>query len=166
MSQFISFDELDLRILEILQTDASLSNQALSQRVFASAATTLRRVRALTEAAVIQRIVAILAPEKIVNVVNAICEITLSEQNAEAFEMFEQIANAEPAITQCYRTAPSVDFILVLTLPHMDAYNALVQRVFSAAHNVRNVRTRFATKRTKFSGHVPLPTAAPTPAAA
>ncbi len=152
----ISLNELDLRILEALQIDADVSNQALSERVFASAATTLRRVRVLKDAGVIERSVAIIAPEKVGGAMNAICEITLAEQNAESFDAFERRANAEPTITQCYRTAPGVDFTLILTLHNMDAYNALVQRVFTAANNVRNVRTRFATKRAKFSAYVPL----------
>lgn len=152
----IVLDELDQRILAVLQRDASLSNQALSEQVFASAATTLRRVRALREAGVIERIVAVLSPERTGGVLNAICEITLAEQNAEAFDAFERIAIAEHAITQCYRTTPTVDFTLVLAVRDMEAYNELAQRVFTAANNVRNVRTRFATKRSKFSAAVPL----------
>jgi Lrp/AsnC family transcriptional regulator, leucine-responsive regulatory protein len=152
-----SLDELDLRILAILQTDASISNQALSERAFASAATTLRRVRALTDNGVIERTVAVISPEKLGDTLTAICEITLSEQNAEAFNTFEQLVLPATAVTQCYRTAPTVDFTLVLTLKNMDDYNVLAQRLFSAANNVRNVRTRFATKRSKFNTQVPLP---------
>lgn len=153
----ISFDELDLRILAALQVDASVTNQALAERVFASAATTLRRVRVLAENGVIDKTVAILAPDKIHEVLIAIAEISLSDQHAEAFDTFENLAVAATEITQCYRTAPVVDFTLVLTLTSMAQYNALVQRVFSAANNVRNVRTRFATKRSKFVTALPLP---------
>ncbi len=155
-----SFDELDLRILTALQCDSGLTNQALAERVFASPATTLRRVRALTDSGVIERNVAILSPEKIRDVLIAITEITLSDQHAEAFDAFEKLAIIAPEIQQCYRTAPSVDFTLVLALTGMTQYNALVQRVFSAANNVRNVRTRFATKRGKFATALPLPDAA------
>jgi Lrp/AsnC family leucine-responsive transcriptional regulator len=152
-----AFDELDLRILEILQQDSSISNQALAERVFTSAATTLRRVRALGEAGVIERTVAILSPEKLGASITAIAEITLDVQNAESFDAFDALINAEPAVTQAYRTAPSVDFTLVLTVRDMAAYHALVQRVFTATNNVRNVRTRFVTKRSKFSVQLPLP---------
>ncbi len=154
-----ALDELDLRILEILQHDASISNQVLAERVFTSAATTLRRVRSLEEAGVIERTVAILSPEKLGASITAIAEITLDTQNAEAFDAFDTLISAEPAVTQAYRTAPSVDFTLVLTVRDMAAYHALVQRVFTAANNVRNVRSRFVTKRSKFSVALPLPPA-------
>ena len=152
-----SLDELDLRILAILQVDASISNQALAARVFASPATTLRRVHALKESGVIERTVAVLSPEKLGNALTAICEITLTEQNTESFDAFERLVLPATAVTQCYRTAPTVDFTLILTLKNMDEYNVLAQRLFSAANNVRNVRTRFATQRTKFNNYVPLP---------
>ena len=152
-----ALDELDIRILEILQQDASISNQALAERVFTSAATALRRVRTLEESGVIERTVAILSPEKLGASITAIAEITLDVQNAESFDTFETLISAEPAVTQAYCTAPSVDFTLLLTVRDMAAYRALVQRLFTAANNVRNVRSRFVTKRSKFSVAQPLP---------
>ena len=152
-----ALDELDIRILAILQSDASISNQTLAEHVFTSTATTLRRVRTLEESGVIERTVAILSPEKLGASITAIAEITLDVQNAESFDSFDALINAELAVTQAYRTAPSVDFTLVLTVRDMAAYNALVQRLFTAANNVRNVRSRFVTKRSKFSVAQPLP---------
>ena len=154
-----ALDELNLRILEILQHDASISNQVLSERVFTSAATTLRRVRALEQSGVIEGTVAILSPEKLCSSITALAEITLDMQNAESFDAFDALISAEPAVMQAYRTAPSVDFTLVLTVRDMAAYHALVQRLFTAADNVRNVRSRFVTKRSKFSVALPLPSA-------
>jgi len=152
-----ALNELDIRILDALQTDAGTSNQALAKRVHTSPATTLRRVRALMDSGVIERTVAILSPEKLAASITAIAEITLDVQNAESFDAFDALISAEPVVTQAYRTAPSVDFTLVLTVRDMAAYHALVQRLFTAVNNVRNVRSRFVTKRTKFSVTQPLP---------
>ena len=153
----MQLSDLDLRILDALQQDASLSNQALAEKVFTSAATSLRRVRAMEEAGVIEATVAILSPAKLGPLLLAITEITLDVQNAERFDAFDALVRDETGVTQAYRTAPSVDFTLMLTLSGMAAYQALVQRVFTAANNVRNVRSRFVTQRTKFSVALPLP---------
>lgn len=150
-------DEIDLRLLAELQQDASQSNQALAAKVFASPATTLRRVRALTEAGVIERTVVVLSPERLGSTVTAIAEITLDVQNAESFAAFAQLIEPEPAVMLAWQTAPTVDFTLVLTVRDMPEYQALVQRLFTAANNVRNVRARFATQRVKFSTALPLP---------
>ena len=155
-----AIDALDVRILTVLQENASVSNQVLAERVFTSPATTLRRVRALEASGVIERTVAILSPEKLGASITAIVEITLDVQNAESFDAFVALIAVEPAVTQAYRTAPSVDCTLLLAVRDMAAYNALVQRMFTAANNVRNVRSRFVTKRSKFSVAQPLPDAA------
>jgi Lrp/AsnC family leucine-responsive transcriptional regulator len=153
MSQF---DDTDLRLLRSLQLDAAQSNEALAVKAFTSPATALRRVRALKRSGVIESVVATLAPAKFGPVVNAICEVTLDRQNAESFAAFEALIEREPRVTQCYQTHPSVDYTLVLTLARMDDYNDLVQRLFTAANNVRNVRARFATKRTKATFALPI----------
>jgi Lrp/AsnC family transcriptional regulator, leucine-responsive regulatory protein len=149
-------DDVDLRILRVLQADASISNQALSERVFVSPATALRRVRVLVDTGVIERITASLSPEKLGGMLNAICEISLDVQNAEAFDTFETLIDATNEVTQCYRTSPGVDFTLVLAVRDMAHYQTLSQALFAAANNVRNVRARFVTKRSKFTTALPI----------
>jgi len=143
-------DELDRRILSLLQTDASMSNQELAQRVHASPPTCLRRVRRLRELGVIQGIVAILAPERVGSPLTAIVEITLDIQTAERLESFENRVRNEPALVQCYRVSGGPDFVLVALAANMQAYQELVRRVFNADSNVRNVRTFFSMHRSKF----------------
>ena len=58
-------DETDLRLLALLQDDASQSNQALAQAAHVSPATAMRRVRRLVESGIIERQVAILSPQKL-----------------------------------------------------------------------------------------------------
>ena len=61
----LSLDAIDLRILTILQSDASHSNQALAALVHVSPPTCLRRVKRLTDLGVIERHIAILSPDKL-----------------------------------------------------------------------------------------------------
>jgi Lrp/AsnC family transcriptional regulator, leucine-responsive regulatory protein len=152
----VRIDSIDNQILAQLQVDASISNQALAERINVSAATALRRVRALTESGVIEATVAIVSPRAVGDVLIALCEVTLDVQNENAFDAFDKLVGDVSEVTQCYRTSPSVDFSLVLTLRDMANYQLLSQRLFVAANNVRNVRTRFVTKRSKFNSQIPL----------
>ena len=112
------------------------------RRKFCLPATTLRRVRALTEAGVIERTVAVLSPSGWAPRSPTIVEITLDVQNAESFAAFARLIEPEPAVMLAWQTAPTVDFTLVLTVRDMPEYQALVQRLFTATNNVRNVRAR------------------------
>ena len=150
-------DSIDLKILDALQTDASLTNHDLAAQVHVSPATSLRRVKRLVDAGVIERRVAILSPERLGHGLTAIVEVTLDRQSAEALAAFEARAVAEEAVRQCHRVSPGPDFILTIQLADMAAYHALVQRLFTADANVRNVKSFFSVHRAKFETRIALP---------
>ena len=156
----MDIDATDLRLLDLLQHDASLSNQDLAARAHVSAPTCLRRVKRLHDMGLIERQVALLQPERLAQALGhglqAIVEISLDRQGSEALDAFEQRAVADAAVAQCWRVSPGPDFVLVVQVRDMPAYLALVQRLFSNDANVRNVKAFFCTKRSKFSPALPL----------
>lgn len=156
-----ALDATDLLLLEQLQTDASLSNQALAARVHVSPPTCLRRVKRLRNAGLIEREIAVLSVDKMAAVAGyclcAIVEVSLDRQDHDALEAFERRAAEEEAVQQCYRVSPGPDFCLVVHTAHMPDYLALVQRLLTSNANVRNVKTYFSIKRSKFGARLPLP---------
>ncbi|AMO98235.1 asnC family protein [Collimonas arenae] len=150
----IILDELDRRILNALQADASQTNQELALQVHASAPTCLRRVKRLTDAGVIVRQVAIVAPDKVGAGLTAIVEVTLDNQAEERLQEFEELVAHAPQLLQCYRVSPGPDFVLVVQVTDMAAYHALAHQLFAAQKNVRNVRTYFSIYRSKFDTRI------------
>jgi Lrp/AsnC family transcriptional regulator, leucine-responsive regulatory protein len=150
-------DAVDLRLLDLLQTDASLTNQALAQAVHISPATCLRRVKRLEEGGAIVRRVALLSPTALGAGLMVFAEVTLDRQGAEHLAAFEQRAVAEPEVQQCHRVSPGPDFMLQLHVPDMAAWHQLVQRLFTQDANVRNVKSFFSVHRAKFETRIGLP---------
>lgn len=157
-------DALDWRLLDHLQHDAGLSNQALAEQVHVSPATCLRRVKRLEEAGLIERRVALLSPDRLGAGLTAIVEVTLDQQAAERLDAFEARAVAEPAVQQCYRTGSGPDFVLITHVRDMDGYHALVQRLLTSDVNVRNVKSFFSIRRAKFEPAMALPVSGHKPA--
>ena len=155
--KFSDIDEIDFRLMDTLQHDASLSNVALAERVNVSPPTCLRRVKRLAEEGWIERQVAVLSRDKLGHGLQAIVEVTLDRQGTEHLEVFEARAVAEVAVQQCWRVSPGPDFVLVVQTPDMPGYLALSQRLFTQDANVRNVKAFFATKRAKFGTQISLP---------
>ncbi len=153
----IDLDATDLRILAVLQRNASLTNQALAERAATSPATCLRRVRRLEETGAIERRVALLGTALLGAGLSAFAEVTLDRQGAEHLAAFEARAVAEPAVQQCHRVSPGPDFMLLIQLPDMPAWHALVQRLFTQDANVRNVKSYFSVHRAKFETAISLP---------
>ena len=153
-------DATDIRLLELLQTDASLSNQTLAERVHVSPPTCLRRVKRLWDAGLIEREIAVLNPDKLAAVLgyglSAVVEISLDRQGTELLEAFEARVVQDDAVQQCYRVSPGPDFILLVHVADMPGYMALAQRLFSSDANVRNVKAFFSIKRAKFKPKVLL----------
>ncbi len=156
-----NLDSTDLKLLEALQTDASLSNQALAERVHISPPTCLRRVKRLCDAGLVERQIALLSPDKLSawlgHGLTVIVEITLDRQAAGYLEAFEHRVTQESAVQQCYRVSPGPDFILLVHVLDMPHYLALTQRLFTDDANVRNVKAFFSTRRSKFEPKVLLP---------
>jgi Lrp/AsnC family transcriptional regulator, leucine-responsive regulatory protein len=153
----IELDATDRRLLELLQTDASLTNQALAEAAHTSPATALRRVRRLLDAGVIERQVALLNPDRLGHGLTALVEITLDRQGAEHLDSFEQRIATDDEVQQLWRVSPGPDFVLVVHCADMPGYQALAQRLFTQDANVRNVKAFFAIKRAKFEPRLKLP---------
>jgi Lrp/AsnC family leucine-responsive transcriptional regulator len=152
----IPLDDLDRRILNALQADASQTNNQLAARVHASPPTCLRRVKRMQDAGVIQRQVVIVAPHMVGAGLTAIVEITLDHQGAERQVEFEALVAREAAVLQCYRVSPGPDFVLVVQVADMPAYHALAHRLFAGQANVRNVRSFFSIYRSKFETRIEI----------
>jgi Lrp/AsnC family transcriptional regulator, leucine-responsive regulatory protein len=150
----INLDNIDIKLLELLQTDASQSNQSLAEKVHISPPTCLRRVKALRDSGLIEREIAVLNMDRLAQIqghgLTALVEITLDRQGAEHLEAFEARVIQDSAVQQCYRVSPGPDFCLVVYCADMPTYLGLANRLFTQNANVRNVKAFFSTKRSKF----------------
>jgi Lrp/AsnC family transcriptional regulator, leucine-responsive regulatory protein len=156
----ITPDNIDIKLLELLQTDASQSNQSLAEKVHISPPTCLRRIKALRDSGLIERQIAILNTDKLAAIqghgLTALVEITLDRQGAEHLEAFEARVIQDNAVQQCYRVTPGPDFCLVVYCADMPAYLALANRLFTQDANVRNVKAFFSAKRSKFEPKITI----------
>ena len=157
-----SLDAVDLKLLALLQADASLSNLALADKLGISAPTCLRRTKRLQQEGWIEKQVAILSADKLGQFsghgVTALIEVSLDKQGEELLQAFETRAVKEVAVQQCWRVSPGPDFMLVVNVSDMPAYLAFTQRLLTQDANVRNVKAFFSVKRAKFGTEISLPT--------
>ena len=156
-------DATDLKLLALLQADASLNNVALAEKLHISAPTCLRRTKRLQQEGWIEKQVAILSADKLGRLMGhgltALIEVSLDNQGEEWLQAFETRAVKEQAVQQCWRVSPGPDFVLVVQTTDMPAYLALTQRLLTQDANVRNVKAFFSVKRAKFGTELTLPSA-------
>ena len=118
--------ELDQKVrelLSLLQRDCRQSQASLAAQVNLSESSVRRRIDALRASGVIQREVALLAPERVAGI-QVIVQVMFERESPEASARFRQRMRALVEVQQCYSVAGAVDFVLLFVRPIWPAMNA------------------------------------------
>ena len=143
-------DRIDRRILNQLQRDCSLTNLQLAEQVGLSPPACLKRVKRLTDEGVISKKVALLTPESFGPSLHMVVEVIMESDHKKVNLSFVKRIQASSEVKQCYQVTGDVDFVLVVMVPDMPAYEAFCDRVLYADPNMKKFRTMISMRREKF----------------
>ena len=149
-------DNTDLKILAILQEDASLSVAEIANRVNLSQTPCWRRIQRLEEQGVIEKRVALLNPDPIGFGLSVFVEVETGDHSPEWIERFARAIADMPEVMEVYRMAGDVDYLLHIAVGDMAAYDAFYKKLIALVP-LKNVTSRFAMERVKFTTAYPLP---------
>jgi len=149
-------DSLDRKLLAILQTNAKTSIQELADHIGTSTASVQRRLKALREAGVIQREVAILDRQKLGFGITAIVSVELERDRLDHIDALKRKARQDPQVTNFYCIAGDADFIMIVMATDIADYEAFTHRFFFTDKNVRRFRTSIVVSTEKATLELPL----------
>jgi Lrp/AsnC family leucine-responsive transcriptional regulator len=149
-------DRIDRRLLNLLQVNASRTNADLAEEVGLSPSSSLRRVRRLRSAGIIDRVVAILNPAKAGKGMKAIVTVELERLGEPHTRPFLDLVGGEPAVIQAYAVSGETDVVLMPRLADMEEFDALCERLFKDRSNVARYYTMFVIRTGKETTAVPL----------
>lgn len=148
-------DRLDIRILDALQQDGSLTQAQLAERVGSSPSTSLRRVQRLKASGHLDRCVYLADPRKLDRGLRAIITVVTSGHGKmEGYDFMERI-RTEAAIDLAYGTTGEVDAVLLANFKDMEEYRAVCDRLFDHDPHIVRYTSMFAVDRYKESTAVP-----------
>lgn len=153
MSQII--DETDRRILQVLQTDASLSVDDISATVHLSRNACWRRIKALEQAGVIRARVALVDPAKVGVPLMAMVLIRTNAHDAQWMDQFQTALRALPEVVGAYRMTGDLDYVLRVRVADVPAYDAFYKRL-TARISVSDISASFVMEEIKETTAVPL----------
>ncbi|MBB3290082.1 MULTISPECIES: Lrp/AsnC family transcriptional regulator [Rhizobium] len=149
-------EPVDLRILEALQKDGRLTNQALSSKVGLSTSPCWRRVRELEETGVIQGYAATLDRRRIGLGVLAFIRVKIdSHSEAEAEEFSRDVLKLNEVVA-CYSIAGDADFLLQVVATDLDSYADFAMAVVRRLPRIKEMQTTFVLKEIKPFKGLPL----------
>lgn len=149
------FDRFDNRILAELQQDATLSLDALSERVGLARNSCWRRVARLEKAGTIRARVALLDAEAVNARLTVFIAIRTSHHSADWTAAFRAVVRDIPEIVGAYRTAGENDYILQARVPDVAAYDALYQTLIGRI-DMLDVSATFVMETMKSTTELPL----------
>ena len=150
-------DKKDLRILEILQEQARISNSDLAQHVGLSPSPCWRRVRALEDAGVIQQYVALVNAKSVGLPINVFSTVTLDKQIESALEAFETSVTKRPEVMECYLMTGEFDYLLRVVVPDLEAYEYFLLEHLTRIKGIASSKSSFSLKQVCYKTTLPLP---------
>lgn len=152
----IRLDEIDRKILSLLQQDASLSLDQIADRVGASKTPVWNRIRKLREAGVIRRQVAILDPESLGLEACFFVLVRTSEHDKDWATRFLKALRDRPEVIEAHRLAGDIDYILKVQVKNARAYDRFYQSLIAEV-KIHNVTALLSMEEIKSTSALPIP---------
>jgi Lrp/AsnC family transcriptional regulator len=153
--QKISLDAVDLRLLAILQEDATASMAALAERVGLSATPCWKRIKRLEQEGVIERRVAILNRERLGLGVTVIVAIRTASHSEDWLTAFADGVAKIPEVVEFYRMSGEIDYLLKIVTRDIADYDRIYRKLTKVAE-LHDVSSSFAMQEIKSTTALPL----------
>ena len=141
MPNAVQLDDIDRRLLRVLQRDGRISNLDLAQQCHLSPSACSDRVRRLKDRGVILRYSALLDPKAIDRALLIFVEVQLDRTTGDTFTEFAQAAQRSPEILECHMVAGGFDYLIKARVRDMEAYRSFLGDVLVRMPGVRETRT-------------------------
>jgi DNA-binding Lrp family transcriptional regulator len=151
----IELDETSLHILDLLQTNADISNAELAERIGLSASPCWRRVTEMKEKGVLRGSVMLVDPHSLGLAVNVFVHVSLRQQDKDSLNHFTDAISDRPEVMECYLMTGESDFLLRIVVENLQKYQLLITECLTQIEGVASIRSSFALSQVKYTTALP-----------
>jgi len=152
----LELDDIDRRILAVLQQNAHATTTELSEAVGLSPSPCARRVRLLEQAGMIKHYVAVVDQEKVGLSINVFASIRLERQREDNLDCFAAAVARWPEIVECYLMTGRQDYLLRIVVKDLPAYETFLKQKLTRLEGVASIESSFALAQVKQFQALPL----------
>ncbi len=152
------FDETDIFILKILQRDASLSAQEIAAQVNLSTTPCWRRMNRMEQTGIIRSKVALLDADKLGMQMVTFVSISLTRNDEDSLEAFEEQVRQFPEIVACYTVTGTMDYFLKIITRDIQHFENFLRRHLARLPLIRDLHSNVAVTQIKYTTELPLDT--------
>ena len=154
--KYEELDDIDRRLLNILQQNSNLTVKELASRINLSVSPTFERQKRLEREGFIKGYHAILDEKKTGNGITVLCNMRLKHHSQLLMDDFMDAVQGIDEITECYNTSGEFDFILKIQTRDMDSYQEFMRKKLGNIESVGYFHSIFAMKEVKNTHGVPV----------
>ena len=155
MTQQITLDKTDLKILQVLQENGRLTNVELAERISLSPSPCLRRLKQLEDAGIIRRYAALLSPVSLGLGLQVMIRVT-TDKTAQSRGEFESAVQTWSEVLGCFALTGESDYLLHAFFTDMNAFSHFVLDVLLSHSCVLDAKSSFVLKEIKSTTALPL----------
>lgn len=149
-------DKIDLRILQLMQEDGSLSTAEIAERAGLSQSPCWRRIQRLKKEGYIKGIVAIIDRHKLGLNMQIFAQVKMGTLTEAQREKFLRSVREMPEIQECYALFGEMDVILKVLSPDVDWYQEFVFNTIMKQPSVKEVQSLMTLSEIKCTTEIPL----------
>ncbi len=154
MSSKKTLDRTDLKILNVLQRDARITNQSLASRVALSPSACLNRVRALEAQGLISGYRAQVAVDRIRSATIVLAQVSFKQHELNEFNDFDKRILAMPEVVEAFRVSGAYDYMLRVIVNDVHEWKDIARALLSGNYGVEKIVSHFLMDEVKpFSGY-------------
>lgn len=152
----MNLDDIDRKILRLLQEDAHLTLKDISNKINLSLTPVHDRVKRLEKEGIIERYVSILNKKKLGKNLTVYCQVTLVKQTFDISDSFNRAILDLPEVLECNFVSGNFDYMLKIVLPDMESYHHFHQMKLSALPEVSLINSFFIISEVKSTTVLPI----------
>ncbi len=154
--QQITLDTHDHAIVRALQADGRMSNVELAERISLSESATLRRVRSLEQAGLIEGYSARIDQAAAGLPGNVFVNITLQHQDQPDLQAFEEAVQQIPEVMECYLMTGNFDYLLRVVVADTADFERIHRKKLTRLPGVSRVQSSFTLRTVRKSSVLPV----------
>ena len=151
-----NLDEIDRKILTLLQQDSRLTLQEIADKVGLSPSPCHRRIRLLEERGIIAGYTATVDQRAVGLPVSVFVSIKLARQKEEDLQRFAKAVATWPEVLECYLMTGHRDYLLRVVVSDLAAYERFLKQKLTRVDGISSIESSFALDQIKYATALPL----------
>jgi Lrp/AsnC family leucine-responsive transcriptional regulator len=153
----VELDRIDRQLLNLVQEDSAQTAEELASKLAHSPSAIQRRLRRLREQEVIVREIALVDPKKVGGTTFFVVSLQVERERPELLAQLRTWFASQEYIQQAFYVTGEADFVLIITAPDTETYDALMTRMMNENANVKRFTTNVTLSVVKRGLTIPIP---------